>query len=174
MPKVAVTARVKAKAGMAQALIAAFGALLEQVESEPGTLLYAVNRSTDDPHLFWVYELYTDGDAFAAHSGSDAMAAAGMPDGTYQLGPIQVEVKDGKCTSNGSLAGSVLTMDRAVRNIKRFSHWTLREAVRAATLNATRAVGLAQHGELAPGAEANIIVLSADGEVRRTIVRGHC
>jgi len=105
---------------------------------------------------------------------TDAMAAAGMPDGTYQLGPIQVEVKDGKCTSNGSLAGSVLTMDRAVRNITRFSHWTLREAVRAATLNATRAVGLTQHGELAPGAEANIIVLSPDGEVRRTIVRGHC
>jgi N-acetylglucosamine-6-phosphate deacetylase len=105
---------------------------------------------------------------------TDAMAAAGMPDGTYQLGPIQVEVKDGKCTSNGSLAGSVLTMDRAVRNITRFSHWTLREAVRAATLNATRAAGLAQHGQLAPGAEANVIVLSPDGEVRRTIVRGHC
>jgi N-acetylglucosamine-6-phosphate deacetylase len=105
---------------------------------------------------------------------TDAMAAAGMPEGTYQLGPIQVEVKDGKCTSNGSLAGSVLTMDRAVRNITRFSHWTLREAVRAATLNATRALGLAQLGELAPGAEANIIVLSPDGEVQRTIVRGRC
>ena len=105
---------------------------------------------------------------------TDAMAAAGMPDGTYQLGPIRVEVKDGRATNNGSLAGSVLTMDRAVRNITRFSHWTLREAVRAATLNAARAVGLAQHGELAPGAEANIIVLSPDGEVRRTIVRGHC
>src|SRR5271170_3529530 len=105
---------------------------------------------------------------------TDATAAAGMPDGIYQLGPIQVEVKDGKCTSNGSLAGSVLTMDRAVRNITRFSHWTLREAVRAATLNATRAVGLAQHGELAPGAEANIVVLSPEGEVRRTIVRGRC
>jgi quinol monooxygenase YgiN len=77
MPKVAVTARVKAKEGRAQELIAAFGALLEQAQEEPGTLLYAVNRSADDPHLFWVYELYTDGDAFAAHSGSDAMAAAG-------------------------------------------------------------------------------------------------
>ena len=77
MAKVAVTARVKAKEGRAQELVAAFGALLEQVESEPGTLLYAVNRSTDDPHLFWVDELYTDGDAFAAHSGSAAMAAAG-------------------------------------------------------------------------------------------------
>ncbi len=77
MAKVAVTARVRAKEGRSQELIAAFGALLEQAESEPGTLLYAVNRSTDDPHLFWIYELYTDGDAFAAHSGSDAMAAAG-------------------------------------------------------------------------------------------------
>jgi len=77
MAKVAVTARVKAKQGKAEELSAAFRPLLEQVQSEPGTLLYAVNRSTDDPHLFWVYEVYADGDAFAAHSGSDAMAAAG-------------------------------------------------------------------------------------------------
>src|SRR5271170_1025094 len=45
---------------------------------------------------------------------TDATAATGMPDGTYQLGPIQVEVKDGKCTMDGKLAGSVLTMDSAV------------------------------------------------------------
>jgi N-acetylglucosamine-6-phosphate deacetylase len=105
---------------------------------------------------------------------TDAMAAAGMPDGTYQLGPIQVEVKDGKCTSNGTLAGSVLTMDRAVRNISKFAGWSLQHAVRAATVNATRAVGLTQHGQLSPGAKANIIVLNPAGEVRRTIVRGHC
>jgi (4S)-4-hydroxy-5-phosphonooxypentane-2,3-dione isomerase len=77
MAKVAVTARVKAKEGRAEELIAAFGALLEQVENEPGTLLYTVNRSTDDPHPFWVYELYTDADAFTAHSRSGAMRAAG-------------------------------------------------------------------------------------------------
>jgi (4S)-4-hydroxy-5-phosphonooxypentane-2,3-dione isomerase len=77
MAKVAVTARVRAKEGRAEELIAAFGALLEQAQEEPGTLLYTVNRSTDDPRLFWVYELYADGDAFAAHSRSDAMAAAG-------------------------------------------------------------------------------------------------
>ncbi len=47
MPKVAVTARVKAKEGMAQELITAFGALLEQVEKEPETLLCAVDRSRD-------------------------------------------------------------------------------------------------------------------------------
>jgi N-acetylglucosamine-6-phosphate deacetylase len=103
---------------------------------------------------------------------TDATAAAGMPDGIYQLGPIQVTVKDGKCTKDGNLAGSVLTMDRAVRNVTQFAGWSLRDAVRAATLNATQAVGLAQHGHLAPGAEANIVVLSPAGEVQRTFVRG--
>ncbi len=103
---------------------------------------------------------------------TDAIAAAGMPDGNYQLGPIQVEVKNGRCTSGGSLAGSVLTMDRAVRNIVQFANWKLRDAVRAATLNPARAAGLAHHGQLTPGAEANLVVLGPDGEVKRTIVRG--
>jgi N-acetylglucosamine-6-phosphate deacetylase len=103
---------------------------------------------------------------------TDATAAAGMPDGTYQLGSIQVEVKDGRCTMDGKLAGSVLTMDRAVRNVTQFAGWSLQQAIRAATLNPTRAVGLAQHGQLAPGAEANIVALNPDGEVRNTIVRG--
>ncbi len=103
---------------------------------------------------------------------TDAMSAAGMPDGTYQLGPIQVEVKDGKCTADGKLAGSVLTMDRAVRNVTQFAGWSLRDAVRAATLNSARATGLTKHGSLTPGAEANILVLSAAGEVQKTMVRG--
>jgi N-acetylglucosamine-6-phosphate deacetylase len=103
---------------------------------------------------------------------TDAMAAAGMPDGIYQLGPIQVDVKEGRATANGSLAGSVLTMDRAVRNITQFAGWTLQHAIRAATLNPTRAAALAHHGHLSPGVEANIVVLSPNGEVRRTIVRG--
>jgi N-acetylglucosamine-6-phosphate deacetylase len=92
---------------------------------------------------------------------TDAISATGMPDGRYQLGPIEVDVKDGKCTSNGSLAGSVLTMDRAVRNVTKFSDWTLRDAVQAATLNPARAVGLASHhGILAKGAHADFTVLS--------------
>jgi N-acetylglucosamine-6-phosphate deacetylase len=105
---------------------------------------------------------------------TDATAATGMPDGTYQLGPLQVEVKDGKCTMDGKLAGSVLTMDRGVRNITRFAGWSLQDAIRTATLNPVRAVGLSQrYGVLAPGAEANLVVLSPAGEVRRTFVRGH-
>lgn len=103
---------------------------------------------------------------------TDATAAAGMPDGIYQLGPIQVEVKDGRCTMDGKLAGSVLTMDRAVRNVTKFADWNLKDAVRAATLNPARAVGLGLHGQLAAGSEANMVVLSASGDVCRTIVRG--
>jgi len=104
---------------------------------------------------------------------TDAIAAAGMPDGRYQLGPIQVDVKDGKCTMDGKLAGSTLTMDRAVRNVTEFANWSLRDAVQAATLNPARAVGLAQHhGILAPGVEASFVVLSPAGEVLRTVVCG--
>lgn len=104
---------------------------------------------------------------------TDAMSATGMPEGRYQLGPIQVEVKDGKATAGDSLAGSVLTMDRAVRNVTKFSHWTLREAVRAATLNPAQAVGLStKYGTLAPGAEANFVVLSPAGDVLKTVVGG--
>jgi len=104
---------------------------------------------------------------------TDAISATGMPDGQYQLGPILVDVKDGKCTSNGSLAGSVLTMDRAVCNVTKFSNWSLRDAVRAATLNPARAVGMARDlGVLAAGARADFTVLSPAGEVRKTIVGG--
>lgn len=104
---------------------------------------------------------------------TDAISATGMPDGRYQLGPLQVNVKDGKCTMDGKLAGSVLTMDRAVRNVMQFAQWSLKDAVRAATLNPARAVGLSQHhGVLAPGAEANFVVLGPNGEVQQTFIRG--
>jgi N-acetylglucosamine-6-phosphate deacetylase len=104
---------------------------------------------------------------------TDAISATGMPDGRYQLGPIEVDVKDGMCTSGGSLAGSVLTMDRAVRNVTKFSEWTLRDAVQAASLNPARAAGLAaHHGTLAKGAAATFTVLSPAGDVLKTVVRG--
>jgi len=104
---------------------------------------------------------------------TDAISATGMPDGRYELGPIQVDVKDGRCTANGSLAGSVLTMDRAVRNVTEFSNWSLRDAVRAATLNPAQAVGFARHhGVLARGAFADFNVLNSAGEVLKTVTRG--
>ncbi len=104
---------------------------------------------------------------------TDATAATGMPDGRYRLGTLEVEVKDGRCMSGGSLAGSVLTMDRAVRNVMSFAGWDLASAVRLATLNPARAAGIGeQTGHLVPGAFADIAVLSPAGEVLQTILRG--
>jgi len=103
---------------------------------------------------------------------TDATAATGMPDGRYRLGSMDVEVKNGKCLAGGKLAGSVLTMDRAVRNVMRFAHWDLQQALRPATLNPAQVAGLSHRGRLEAGSMADIVVLNRNGEVRNTIVRG--
>jgi len=103
---------------------------------------------------------------------TDATAATGMPDGTYRLGSLEVEVRAGRCTSDGKLAGSVLTMDRAVRNLAQFADWTLEQAVAAASLNPARIAGLSNKGALIAGADADFVVLNAAGEVERTFVGG--
>jgi N-acetylglucosamine-6-phosphate deacetylase len=102
---------------------------------------------------------------------TDAISATGMPDGTYRLGGMEVEVQAGKCTHNGKLAGSVLTLDRAVRNVMDFAGYTLQQAVRLATANPARALGVSA-GRLQPGARADLAVLSPAGEVIRTVLGG--
>ena len=62
--------------GKGDELIAAFGPLFDQVDKEPGTEVYALNRAKDDPNVFWFYELYTDVEALGAHGSSDIMAKA--------------------------------------------------------------------------------------------------
>jgi N-acetylglucosamine-6-phosphate deacetylase len=103
---------------------------------------------------------------------TDATAATGMPDGRYRLGSLDVEVKDGRCMSGGRLAGSVLVMDRAVRNVMQFAQWDLQQAVRLATLNPARVTGMKDLGWLKAGAVADLVVLSPGGEVRNTMVHG--
>jgi N-acetylglucosamine-6-phosphate deacetylase len=105
---------------------------------------------------------------------TDAISATGMGDGRYPLGSLEVEVKDGKCMSNGKLAGSVLTMDQAIRNLMRFADCSLQQALRPATLNPARVTGAAEgKGLLAAGAAADIVVLSPTGELRQTIIGGY-
>jgi N-acetylglucosamine-6-phosphate deacetylase len=103
---------------------------------------------------------------------TDATAATGMPEGRYRLGSFEVEVKDGKCLAGGKLAGSVLAMDCAVRNVMHFSQWSLQDAVRLATLNPARVTALTGRGQLEAGAAADVVVLGPEGEVRQTIVGG--
>lgn len=103
---------------------------------------------------------------------TDATAATGMPDGRYRLGSFEVEVKDGRCTADGKLAGSVLTMDRAVRNVMQFAGWNLQETVRLASTNPARLAGLATQGELKAGCKADVVVLNGSGEVQATMIGG--
>lgn len=103
---------------------------------------------------------------------TDATAATGMPDGQYRLGTLEVEVSSGKCLSGGRLAGSVLTMDSAVRHAMQFGQWRLPDAVRAATVNPARVTNAQQVGILQTGARADFAVLTRSGEVKRTIIGG--
>ncbi len=103
---------------------------------------------------------------------TDATSATGMPDGRYRLGSFEVEVRDGECMSDGKLAGSVLTMDRAVRNLARFAEWDLPQAVAAASRNPARVAHIAKKGALTVGADADFVVLNQEGEVLRTFIGG--
>jgi N-acetylglucosamine-6-phosphate deacetylase len=104
---------------------------------------------------------------------TDAISATGMPDGRYRLGTFEVEVKGSTCMLDGHLAGSVLTMDLAIRNVMTFAQWSLQRSIRLATLNPSRLLGIDDRkGSLAPGKDADIVVLSKSCEVMRTIVGG--
>jgi N-acetylglucosamine-6-phosphate deacetylase len=103
---------------------------------------------------------------------TDAISATGMPEGRYRLGSFEVDVRDGKCMVDGKLAGSVLTMDRAVRNLARFAEWDLARAVAAASQNPARVARIANKGVLAVGADADFVVMNSEGEVLRTFVGG--
>ena len=104
---------------------------------------------------------------------TDAISATGMPDGKYKLGDLNVDVANGRCTSGGALAGSVLTMDQAVRNFSVFTGATLATGVRLAARNPAALMGLEQHwGCLEEGREANIVVLSPEGRILQSFRAG--
>ena len=104
---------------------------------------------------------------------TDGISATGMPDGTYRLGSFEVQVRGDRCESHGKLAGSVLTLDRAVRNAMKFAQLSFQASLRMATLNPARVLGIAHRkGALQAGADADIAVFSPAGEVLQTIVGG--
>ncbi|HEY4381804.1 MAG TPA: N-acetylglucosamine-6-phosphate deacetylase [Acidobacteriaceae bacterium] len=110
---------------------------------------------------------------------TDGISATGMPDGNYLLGELEVTVADGRCLStrdlaNGieTLAGSVLTMDRAVANLRRFTGASLATATRLASRNPARMAGLQVLGQIAVGHPANFNTFAADGSLQQTLLYG--
>jgi N-acetylglucosamine-6-phosphate deacetylase len=103
---------------------------------------------------------------------TDAMAGAGAPDGVYRFGGQEVRVADGAARlADGTLAGSVVTLDRAVRTAVA-AGVPRRQAVGMATLVPAEAVGLTDAGRLAPGARADLVALDPADRVVWTMVGG--
>jgi len=105
---------------------------------------------------------------------TDAVAPAGLPEGDYNFVGRKISVCCGAVRmTNGSLAGSILTLDQAVRNIMTFTGVGWSEAIGMATHVPARIAGVAlRKGSIAPGADADLVALDNLGFVQRTWVRG--
>lgn len=105
---------------------------------------------------------------------TDAVAPAGLPEGKYEFVGQEVIVRDGAVRlTNGSLAGSILTLDRAVRNIVAFTKLGWPEAIAMATQIPARIAGVgARKGNVVPGGDADLVALDEQGFVQRAWVRG--
>ncbi|MEV7005516.1 N-acetylglucosamine-6-phosphate deacetylase [Streptosporangium sp. NPDC051022] len=107
---------------------------------------------------------------------TDAMAAAGMGDGVYGLGPMQVEVVGGaaRLAGGGTIAGSTLTMDVAFRRAVRQVGLSLSEAAEVTSLTPARVLGLADRlGSVSVGKQADLVVLTDDLEVSGVMRHGN-
>ncbi len=105
---------------------------------------------------------------------TDAMRAAGLQDGIYDLGGLKVVVKNSEARlESGNLAGSTLTMNRAVKNMIEKVGINIKESVKMASLNSARLLGLDKdRGSLTPGKRADITILDDNFNVVHTIKKG--
>ncbi len=104
---------------------------------------------------------------------TDAVAPMGMGPGTYQLAGTTITADHTRVrTEDGTLAGSVLTMDQAVRNLVAYTRCEPRQALRAATGTPARAIGAAGRGRIEPGAVADLVLLDDHLRVQLTFCRG--
>jgi N-acetylglucosamine-6-phosphate deacetylase len=107
---------------------------------------------------------------------TDAIGAAGAPPGLHRLGPLEVLVTDGRAVLAGNaetVAGSVLTMDKAVKLAVDVARVPLLTALQAASLHPANVLGEHRKGRLTPGSDADLVVLDRQLDVVATIVGGH-
>ncbi|MGB6406331.1 MAG: N-acetylglucosamine-6-phosphate deacetylase [Planococcus donghaensis] len=104
---------------------------------------------------------------------TDAMRAKGLSAGVYDLGgqDVQVTEKDARL-ADGTLAGSILTMEKAVQNVQSITRCGLNELVAMTSANAAAALGLSNKGKLQAGMDADIAIVDDSFTVQLTICRG--
>ncbi len=105
---------------------------------------------------------------------SDSIRFSGLPDGQYTIADQTVTVSGVECRlPDGTIAGSTLTMDRAVRNMQSFGGLTLAQALTVASQSPAASIGEATRGQLAPGYAADIAVFTGDMQPLMTFVGGN-
>jgi N-acetylglucosamine-6-phosphate deacetylase len=105
---------------------------------------------------------------------TDAIRAAGLPEGDYMLDERSVNIRDGAVRlADGTLAGSILTMERALRNLCAASGRALSELWVTSSLNAARAIGVSSRkGSLEVGKDADLVLLDDSFQVHLTVAQG--
>lgn len=104
---------------------------------------------------------------------TDAVQATGLPEGEYMLGDQPIFVKDGAARlAEGNLAGSTLTMLKAVRNMIQEIGVSIPEAFRMASHNPAQSIGLADRGWIREGNRADFVIVTDDFKVQKTIIAG--
>ena len=105
---------------------------------------------------------------------TDCMRAGGLPDGDYTLGGQEVHVKGIQCLLNsGTIAGSVLRLNKAVYNLAKNTDWSLAQCVRAASLSPAKSIGVdKEKGSIELGKDADILIADQEFEICDTFVRG--
>ena len=106
---------------------------------------------------------------------TDAMAGAGLPDGEYELLNQKVTVRSGKATlPDGTIGGSTATMISAVRTLVNEAGIPLQHALRMATINPAKLIGVeSRMGSIQNGKEGNLVILDKDLSVKKTFVKGN-
>lgn len=105
---------------------------------------------------------------------TDAISALGKDPGTYKMGEMTVTVTGETCRlADGTLAGSILSLDKALRNLLSFTGCSLADAVRTVTSTPAAVLRIAdQKGQIAPGFDADLVLLNRNHRVVATLVRG--
>ena len=105
---------------------------------------------------------------------TDACQAAGMPDGEYEIGGLPLILKDGaaRLASNGALAGSVLVMNKALKNVYEITGLPLSQLVRTTSWNQACALGLKDLGRIEPGYLADLVALDENFDVKNVWLDG--
>ncbi|MGW7252852.1 N-acetylglucosamine-6-phosphate deacetylase [Streptomyces sp. NPDC054834] len=106
---------------------------------------------------------------------TDAMDAAGVGDGRYMLGPLEVEVREGvaRLVEGGSIAGSTLTLDRAFKRAVTIDRLPVQDVVAALSANPARLLGIDDRaGSLEPGRYADLVLLDEEFDLKGVMRRG--